>query len=48
MKKTEAKSDDVLVPMEIEDSDPLNTVNTHLNDETGEEAKLWSDESEKN
>ena len=32
--------------MEIEDSDLLNTVNTLFNDETGEEAKPWSDESE--
>ena len=47
MKKIDTKSDDVLMPVEIEDSDLLNTVNTLLNDETGEEAKPWSDESEK-
>ena len=33
--------------VEIEDSDLLNTVNTLFNDENGEEAKPWSDESEK-
>ena len=47
MKKTDAKSNDVLVPMEIEDWDLVNTVNTFLNDETGEEAKSWSDDSQK-
>ena len=47
MKKTDAKSNDVLMPKEIEDWDLLNIVNTFLNDETGEEAKTWSDESEK-
>ena len=47
LKKTDPKSDDVLMPVEIEDSDQLNTVNTLLNDETGEEAMPWSDESEK-
>ena len=46
--KTDTKSDDFILPVEIEDSDLLNTVNTLLNDETGEEAKPWSDESEKN
>ena len=47
MKKTDAKSNDVLMPMEIEDWDLLSTVNTFLNDETGEEAKSWSDDSQK-
>ena len=37
----------MLMPMEIEDSDLLHTVNTLLNDETGEEANPWSDESER-
>ena len=36
------------MPVGIEDSDLLNTVNTLINDETGEEADPWSDESEKN
>ena len=35
------------MPVETGDSDLLNTVNTLLTDETGEEAKPWSDESEK-
>ena len=49
MKKTDTdtKGDDVLMPVEIADSDSLHTVNALLNDETGEEAKPWSDESEK-
>ena len=46
LKKTDLKSDDVLVPVEIEDTDLLHTVNVLLNDETGEEAKAWNDESE--
>ena len=45
--KTDTKSEDVLMPVKIEESDLLNTVTTLLNDETGEEAKTWSDESEK-
>ena len=45
--KSDPKSDDVLMPVEIEDSDLLYTVNTLFNDETGEETKPWSDESEK-
>ena len=44
--KTDTKSDDVVIPVETEDSDLLYTVNTLFNDETGEEAKPWSDESE--
>ena len=44
LKKTDLKSDDVLMPVEIEDTDVLHTVNTLLNDETGEEAKPWSEE----
>ena len=47
LKKTDLKSDDVLVPVEIEDTDLLHTVKVLLNDETGEEAKAWNDESEK-
>ena len=35
------------MPVEIEDSDQLNTVSTLLNDDTGGEAKPWSDVSEK-
>ena len=34
------------MPMGIEDSDLLNTVNTLLNSETGEEANPWSDDAE--
>ena len=45
MKKTDTKGDDVLMPVEIEASDLLHTVNALLNDETGQEAKPWSDES---
>ena len=45
--KTDTKSEDVLMPVKMEESDLLNTVTTVLNDETGEEAKTWSDESEK-
>ena len=47
MKKTETKVVDVLMPVEIADSDLVHKVNALLNDETGEEAKPWSDESEK-
>ena len=39
MKKTDTKGDDVLMPVEIEDSDLLH--------KTGEKAKPWSDESKK-
>ena len=45
MKNTDTKGDDVLMPVEITDSDLLHTVNALLNDETGEDA--WCDESEK-
>ena len=45
MKNTDTKGDDVLMPVEIADSDLLHTVNALLNDETGKEA--WCDESEK-
>ena len=45
--KPETKSDDVLVPVEVQDSGLLHTVNTLLHDETGEEAKPCRDESEK-
>ena len=47
LKKTDLESDDVLMPVEIEDTDLLHTVNALLNDETDEEAKPWSEESEK-
>ena len=48
IKKTDTKGDDdVLMPVEIAASDLLHTVHALLNDETGEEAKPWSDESEK-
>ena len=40
LKKTDLKSDDVLMPVEIKDTDLLHTVNTLLNDENGEDAKL--------
>ena len=45
--KTDTKSDDVLMPLGTEDSDLLNTVNTLLNDETGEEKNPRSDDAEK-
>ena len=35
------------MPVEIEDSDLLHVVNALINGGTGEEAKPWSDESEK-
>ena len=47
MKKKDTKCDFVLMPVGIEDSDVLNTVNTLLKDKTGEEAEPWRDESEK-
>ena len=47
LKKTDLKSDDVPMPVEIEDTDPLHTVNTLLNDESGEEAKPRSEEVQK-
>ena len=47
LKKTDLKSDDVLMPVVIEDTDLLHTVNALLNDETGEEAKPRSEESER-
>ena len=47
LKKTDLESDDVLMPVEIEDTDRLHTVNPLLDDETDEEAKPWSEESEK-
>ena len=46
LKKTDLKSDDVLLAQEIKDTDLLHTVNTLLNDETGEEEKPWSEEDE--
>ena len=47
LKKTDLKSDDNLMPVEIKDKDLLHTVNTLLNDETGEEEKPWSEEVQK-
>ena len=47
LKKIDLKSDDVLMPMEIEDTDLLPTVNALLNNENGEEAEPWSEELEK-
>ena len=44
LKKTDLQSSDVLMTVEINDTDLLHTVNTLLNDETGEEEKLWSEE----
>ena len=40
--KTGLESDDVLMPVEIKDTDLLHTVNTLLHDETDEEDKPWS------
>ena len=34
-KKTDTKNDDVLMPMESADSNPMKTVNSLLSDETG-------------
>ena len=39
LKQTDLKSDDVLMPVEIEDTDLLHTVHALLNHENGEEAK---------
>ena len=47
LKKTDLKSDDVLMPVEIKDTDLLFTVNTLQSDETGEEEKFWNEEVEK-
>ena len=47
LKKTDLKSDDVLMPVEIKDTDLLHTVNTLLNDENGEDAKPWSEKLDK-
>ena len=44
-RKTDTKNDDVVMPMEIEDSCLLNTVNTLLGDETGVETNPWNDGS---
>ena len=44
LKKTDLKSDNVLMPVEIEDTDLLHTVNALFNDENGEAAKPWSEE----
>ena len=47
LKKKDLKSDDVLTPVEIEDTDLLPTVNALLNDKNAEDAKHWSEELEK-
>ena len=47
LKKTDLENYGVLMPVEIKDTDLLHTVNTLLNDENGEEAKPWSEESDK-
>ena len=44
LKKTDLQSSDVFMTVEINDTDLLHTVNTLLNDETGEEEKPWSEE----
>ena len=46
LKKTDLKSDDVLMPVEIRDTDLLYTVNTLLDDETDEEQKQWNEEKQ--
>ena len=43
LKKTDLQSSDVLMAVEINDTDLLHTVNTLLNDETGEREKPWSE-----
>ena len=43
LKKTDLQSSDVLMAVEINDTDLLHTVNTFLNNETGEEEKPWSE-----
>ena len=47
LKKKDLMSDDVLLPVEIKDTGLLHTVNTLLNDETGEEVKLQNEEVQK-
>ena len=47
LKKTDLKSDDVLMSVKNKDTDLLHTVNTLLKDETGEEEKPWSEEVQK-
>ena len=47
LKKTDLKSDDVLMPVEIEDTDLLCTVNTLQNDENGEAEEPWSEETQR-
>ena len=44
LKKPDLQSSDVLMAVEINDTDLLHTVNTLLNDETGEEEKPWREE----
>ena len=44
LKKTHLQSRDVLMAVEIKDTDLLHTTNTLLNDETSEEEKPWSEE----
>ena len=47
LKKTSLRSDDALMPVEIEDTDLLHTVNTLQNDETGEEEEPWIEETQR-
>ena len=42
--KTDLQSSDVLMAVEINNTDLLHTKNTLLNDETSEEEKLWREE----
>ena len=44
LKTTDLQSSDVLMAVEINDTDVLHTVNTIPNDETGEEEKPWREE----
>ena len=44
LKKTDLQSSDVLMAVEINNTDLLHKVNTLLIDETGEEEKPWSEE----
>ena len=47
LKKTDLQSSDELMAVDINDTDLLHTVNTLLNDETGEEDKPWREEVQK-
>ena len=47
LKKTDLQSSGVLMAVEIKDTDLLHTMDTLLNDETGEEEEPWSEEVQK-